>query len=148
MQRKHAWQSTNAWNGRLGRRPGRLRNHRKKDCRRQQQIEEQIHGRENPTLRDCIQGLIEIVAPSPTNQGTQEESQSLPSSGSNTTSSNSNGGSPGSSEGNSNGGTQSQESHDSHEPKSNPNSNSGPMDRNQNKAPNESKQDFGQARQN
>ena len=44
--------------------------------------------------------------------------------------------------------TQSQESHNSHEPKSNPNPNSGPMDRNQNKAPNESKQDFGQAGQN
>jgi hypothetical protein len=59
--------------------------HRKKDCRRQQQIAEQNHDGQAPTLGDCIQGLLEIVAPSPTNQETQEESQSLPSSGSNTT---------------------------------------------------------------
>jgi hypothetical protein len=56
--------------------------------------------------------------------------------------------SPGSSGTNGNGRTQSQESHGSHESKPNPDSNSGPMDRNQNEAPNESKQDFGEARQN
>jgi hypothetical protein len=50
-------------------------------------------------------------------------------------------------EGNNNNGTQPWESHDSHEPKSNPDSNSGPTDGNQNEAPNESEQDFGQAEQ-
>jgi hypothetical protein len=49
---------------------------------------------------------------------------------------------------NDNGGTQSQESHGSHKSESNPDSNSGPVDRNQNEAPNESEQDFGEARQN
>jgi hypothetical protein len=129
---------------------------RKKDRKRRRQIEE-IRDRDNPTLGDRIQGLVEIMAPSPTNQGTQEESQSSPSSGSNTanspssgsntTGNSSNDGSPGSSEGNDNNGTQPLESHDSHEPESNPDSNSGPMDGNQDEAPNESEQDFGQAEQ-
>jgi hypothetical protein len=94
-----------------------------------------------------IQGALEIVAPFPTNQYAQ--SQPLPSPGSNTTSNNSNNGSPGSNRSSDSSGTQSQqESHHSHESDSNPDSRSGSMDRNQNGAPNETNQDFGEAGQN
>jgi hypothetical protein len=124
------------------------KHHQQKDCKRQQQLAEWACQGQNTTLGDCIQSFLEVVAPSPTNQGTQEESQSLPSSGSNTTSSSSNNGSLGSNEAMTMAGPSLRSPCGSHESELNPDSNSGPMDRNQNKAPNESKQDFGEAGQN